>query len=199
MTPAPTVAALYVETNGVYYGLDGVDPWDEQRDARLYDGPWPVVAHPPCNVWSIMANCRPEIVKDDDQGCFESALNVVRTFGGVLEHPRHTRAWKRYGLQRPMSGVWSWPDEYGGRVTEVDQRHYGHPCRKATWIYYVGPEPEPLATGEGDKGEPIFSPDSKRGQHANTHNNHAARSRSPEPFRDLLLSMARSAVREHQQ
>ena len=42
------VAALYVEKGGVYYGLPGVDPWDEERDARLYDGPWRVVAHPPC-------------------------------------------------------------------------------------------------------------------------------------------------------
>jgi len=43
------VAALYVETGGVYYGLPDVDPWDEERDARLYAGPWPVVAHPPCS------------------------------------------------------------------------------------------------------------------------------------------------------
>ena len=42
-----TVAALYVEKGGVYYGLPDVDPWDEERDARLYAGPWPVVAHPP--------------------------------------------------------------------------------------------------------------------------------------------------------
>ena len=39
-----TVAALYVETNGSYFGLPGVDPWDEPRDARLYAGPHPVVA-----------------------------------------------------------------------------------------------------------------------------------------------------------
>ena len=33
------VAALFVETNGVYFGLDAVDPWDECRDARTYGGP----------------------------------------------------------------------------------------------------------------------------------------------------------------
>lgn len=33
---ASMVAALFVETCGVYYGLPGVDPWDEERDARLY-------------------------------------------------------------------------------------------------------------------------------------------------------------------
>lgn len=45
------IAALYVETDGAYFGLEGVDPWDEARDARKYAGPWPVVAHPPCQRW----------------------------------------------------------------------------------------------------------------------------------------------------
>jgi len=35
------IAALYVETAGSFYGLTGVDAWEEQRDARLYPG-----AHP---------------------------------------------------------------------------------------------------------------------------------------------------------
>ncbi|MGZ2449608.1 hypothetical protein ACVIRO_002362 [Rhizobium ruizarguesonis] len=34
------IAALYVETGGGYFGLEGVDPWDETRDARKYAGPW---------------------------------------------------------------------------------------------------------------------------------------------------------------
>jgi hypothetical protein len=50
---ATTVAALYVEKDGAYFGLPGVDPWDEERDATLYDGPYPVVAHPPCNRWCV--------------------------------------------------------------------------------------------------------------------------------------------------
>ena len=53
-----TVAALYVESDGPYAGLDGVDVWDEARDARTYAGPYPVVAHPPCARWSVAANCR---------------------------------------------------------------------------------------------------------------------------------------------
>ena len=44
----PTVAALYVETDGCYFDLNGVDPWDISRDARNYPGPHPVVAHSPC-------------------------------------------------------------------------------------------------------------------------------------------------------
>ena len=57
------IAALFVETGGVYFGLPNVDPWDEERDARLYDGPWPVVAHPPCH----LSHLRPrDLVRPDE-------------------------------------------------------------------------------------------------------------------------------------
>ena len=45
------IAALYVESRGVYAGLPDVDLWDRDRDARIYAGPWPVVAHPPGARW----------------------------------------------------------------------------------------------------------------------------------------------------
>lgn len=40
------VAALFVETGGVYFGVRGVDPYDASRDARRYRDALPVVAHP---------------------------------------------------------------------------------------------------------------------------------------------------------
>lgn len=91
------IAALYVERGGVYWDIDGVDPWDEERDARLYDGPWPVVAHPPCKSWSLMGQCRPRTVAAGDGGTFKAALLAVEQYGGVLEHPAHTRAWRAFG------------------------------------------------------------------------------------------------------
>lgn len=51
-----TVVALFVAKKGCYFGLDGVDPWDEARDARLYAGPYPAVAHPPCTRWCQLAH-----------------------------------------------------------------------------------------------------------------------------------------------
>ena len=84
------VAALYVETGGAYFGLSDVDPWDEARDARLYAGPVPVVAHPPCQRWGKFWAGQPLWIartgerkkKGDDGGCFAAALDIVRKFGG---------------------------------------------------------------------------------------------------------------------
>lgn len=56
MLAPTTIAALYVQPRGVYYDLAGVEPWGvPDRDARAYAGPWPVVAHPPCERWGRYA------------------------------------------------------------------------------------------------------------------------------------------------
>ena len=47
MTTDKPIAALFVKTGGLYFGLPCVDTWDEKRDARRYEGNAPVVAHPP--------------------------------------------------------------------------------------------------------------------------------------------------------
>jgi len=110
-----TVAALYVQTDGVYYGLPDVDPWDEARDARTYVGPHPVVAHPPCQRWGRYWSGGPSAKvrrrKGDDGGCFIAALATVRRFGGVLEHPEASHAWAAHGLYKPpKAGGWVYAD-----------------------------------------------------------------------------------------
>ena len=141
------VAALFVQENGCYSGLPGVDAWPESRDARLYDGPWPVVAHPPCQRWGKMWFGSPFVVKrdgmrkkkGDDAGCFEAALAAVRKWGGVLEHPWQSHAWPHFGLNvPPRSGGWVSADMIGGWTCCVEQGRYGHYARKPTMLYVFG-------------------------------------------------------------
>lgn len=140
-----TVAALYVDPLGPYFGREDVDPWELSslplfglsRDARDYRGPYPVVAHPPCNRWGRFW-WRGELGADG--GCFEAALRSVRTWGGVLEHPEGTLAWDRFGLEAPERGGWRRSTD-GGWVCSVDQSNYGHRARKRTWLFYVGRRP----------------------------------------------------------
>lgn len=51
------IAALFVETEGCYFGLPNVDLWDRDRDARAYPGVSAVVAHPPCACNSFSHPC----------------------------------------------------------------------------------------------------------------------------------------------
>lgn len=146
-----TVAALFVAARGPYYGLPGVEPWGlPERDARAYLGPWPVVAHPPCARWGRYASGGPShhgrFVPGDDDGCFAAALASVRVWGGVLEHPRDSRAWAAFGLNAPPArGGWVMAGDGVGWTCCVDQGHYGHPCPKSTWLYAV-PRFPPRAT-----------------------------------------------------
>lgn len=196
------IAALYVEPDGPYAGLEGVEVWDEQRDARGYAGPWPVVAHPPCPRWCalapLVASLGGRAVGEDD-GCFEAALAAVRRFGGVLEHPAYSLAWPRFGLPRPASRVgWTQSLLEPGWTCELDQAAYGHRARKRTWLYYVGPAPPALdwramrraarVAGLWHHPRGAYVPKEDRRVRP------AEASRTPEPFRDALLGLARLAA-----
>ena len=195
------IAALFVQDGGSYYGIEGVDPWPEARDARRYAGPWPVIAHPPCQLWGALAavnfarwggeHNRP----GNDGGCFASALASVERWGGVLEHPKMTRAWATYGLDKPSGGVWTRSRK--GWVCEVWQSAYGHRANKATWLYFVGQE-RPF---DLDWSRPIGTHQIGRHDQRGKDRNKPTLSRAeanatPTPFRDLLLAMARTVEAE---
>lgn len=200
------IAALYVDAGGAYSGVPGVDPWDLARDARSYAGPWPVVAHPPCQRWGRYwhgAPNRPHRYSlGADEGCFAAALGSVRRFGGVLEHPKDSHAWRHFGIAVPPSaGGWVSADDFGGWTCCVEQGYYGHFSRKATWLYAVGADLPELIWGR--------SPQRIHPRALELHGYEKARrigcmamiggrdktrirEATPGAFRDVLLSLARS-------
>lgn len=189
------IAALFVQAGGIYFDMPGVDPWPEDRDARAYPGPWPVVAHPPCAAWGRYARPTPASTArgpllGDDGGCFASALASVRRYGGVLEHPQDTKAWPRYGLPAPpRDGGWL-SVMGGGFVCRVDQAHYGHAARKPTWLYYVGAVPPALVWGPSSP--PAIGTGARRGNLESM--SKRARAATPRRFAELLVGLARGAT-----
>lgn len=135
------IAALFVETNGVYFNDPRIEPWDIHRNAFGYRGPHPVIAHPPCKrwgrYWSGGPSAKQRRLLGDDGNAFAHSLWAVRTFGGIIEHPEASHAWKWFGLKRPELGKWL-PADSWGHTTCVPQGNYGHKARKLTWLYYVG-------------------------------------------------------------
>lgn len=195
------VAALFVERDGCYYGLEGVDPWDAERDARLYIGPHPVVAHPPCARWSSLAylnQAQHGYAIGADDGCFAAALDSVRTWGGVLEHPAGSIAWDWFALPKAGRGGWSRDLFDVGWSTEVSQSVYGHRARKRTWLYYVGEADPPAlnwsdAAGECIVGDLWHGDDRRLGRGDRPRMYQREALATPLAFRDALLEMARAA------
>lgn len=211
------IAALFVDPRGIYAGLPDVDLWDEARDARLYAGPYAVVAHPPCARWCRLAglvekrwhgkvvgkgkrrrtaSCK----RGEDGGCFKAALNAVRRWGGgVLEHPAYSDAFAAFGLPAPNPGGWQ-RTICGGWVAHVEQGRYGHPAKKATWLYAHGATSLPSLDWRTSLDAESKALVSWCGNHLRGRPNDRPRLKqkvaaaTPPAFRDMLLSIARSVA-----
>lgn len=156
------IAALYIDPRGPYprmrcgrnyvpVGPHGepecyyvgseraIDCWDAKRDARCYAGPGPVVAHPPCTHYGRVSH----LGKADDADCAPRAVDQVRRYGGVLEHPAGSKLWSQPWKTDGISAWLPHPTAlygcpWGGYTIEVAQVEWGHACRKRTWLYLVG-------------------------------------------------------------
>ncbi len=183
------IAALYVDPRGPYASMPGVDPWDERRDARTYAGPHPVVAHPPCGSWGRFRN----LASGLDSGCAPRAVEQVRAFGGVLEHPAHSRLWPYANLPRPGE----LPDAHGGFALQVDQCAWGHVARKVTWLYIVGVDRAAATAGVLEGGTPTHVVEHTRHEGARRSGlklcSHQQRRRTPPAFARWLVDLAASA------
>jgi len=195
------IAALFVEAKGPYAGLPGVDLWPQSRDARTYAGPWPVVAHPPCARWCRLAGlvqARWGHKIGDDGGCFAAALASVRRWGGVLEHPAYSKAWAAFDLPKP-SPRGGWQRGIAGEwVAHVEQGNYGHPAKKATWLYAFGvtdlPSLDWHQTPDGQSRALV----SWCGNHVKSTETRPrvgkrAAAETPKAFRDLLIRIAQTS------
>jgi hypothetical protein len=195
------VVALYVDPRGPYPGL--VREWyDEARDARTYAGPWPVVAHPPCARWCRLAGlveARWGHKRGEDGGLFAFALECVRRYGGVLEHPAYSDAWDAFDLPKPPTGGGWVRGIDGGWSCYVEQHRYGHAAKKATWLYLFGGEPLPGRWGSvPDQATRALV--SWCGNHVSSNERrprlgHKAAIHSPPAFAEWLISLARQARR----
>ena len=115
----------------------------------------------------------------DDGGCFLSGLLSVRVYGGVLEHPKGSRAWKWFGIRRPVFGKWTRADGFGFTCC-VSQAAYGHRAEKLTLLYAVGCKLPKLKTEVGSS----FLPVERMGRRE--------RMFTPPLFRDELIRIART-------
>jgi hypothetical protein len=89
-------------------------------------------------------------------------------------------------------------DEYGGFTCYVEQFRYGHPARKATWLYCYGTELPELRWGRL-AGRKCMALVSWCGNHVKPGERRPRVSKkiasaTPIEFRDILIAMARGAL-----
>jgi len=183
-----TVAILFAREDSVYKTLPECEVYDMDRDARTYDGPWPVVAPPPCRAWGRLrtfANPRP-----DERNLARLAVTLVREFGGVLEHPAGSTLWPAQMLPRPGER-----DAFGGWTLAAPQQWWGHKAEKATWFYVVGCEPGDMPTLPYVMGDAAYVVQSRKREDYRPHITKAEREHTPPDLAVWLVELARRCAK----
>lgn len=134
-TSRAPVAVLCCAVESVYHSIAGVDCFDKRRDVRSFAGGSSVVAHPPCRSWSAYCahQAKPE---PGEKELGPLCVEWLKSCGGVLEHPAHSRLFQHCGLPLPgesRDGLWT---------AEVWQAWWGYPMKKATWLCFSGISPK---------------------------------------------------------
>jgi len=179
-----TVAVLFADRDSVYKSLPGCDVYDIQRDATTFAGGCPVVAHPPCRGWGRLRHMAKPL--HGEIALAPWAVHAVERWGGVLEHPAGSQLWPFCRL--PLPGT---AGDRGFAIT-VDQCHWGHRARKATWLYICGGHPEAMPAEPEPSGPPPCVVDtSMRGDGRRPRISHRERSATPRAFAEWLCDLAR--------
>lgn len=175
---------MYVSGTGPYASDPRCDAWTAGRDAKTYAGPLPVVAHPPCGPWSrLNFLCRKQ-----DPTCGPRAVEQVRAFGGVLEHPANSKLFRHCRLPWPGE----LPDEFGGRTYAVRQVSWGHACEKPTWLYVVGADHVALVASLRTGGAPTHRVTNGHRGPQLPRASEAQRIHTPAAFVEFLIAVAQS-------
>jgi hypothetical protein len=135
------ISVLFVAKNSVYKTLtdsagEPLDCWDEERNALNWAGGNPIVAHPPCRLFSKLRRFSTAPIEEKSMAYW--SVYKVREFGGVLEHPSRSALWEDMNLPAPGKR-----DDFGFSCG-VEQWWFGHPAKKSTWLYIVGCNPNDL-------------------------------------------------------
>jgi hypothetical protein len=183
------VAVLFAREDSVYKTLPGCDVWDVHRDARHWLGGYPVVAHPPCRAWGRLRHFAHPREGERDLALW--AVEQVRLWGGILEHPSGSMLWASADLPKPGS-----TDEYGGWTLPVLQQWWGHRAEKATLLYLCGIEPSELPLIPFVMGEATHVVQSRKREGYRPHISKAEREHTPIEFARWLVEAA-SKVQGH--
>lgn len=128
---------LFTDQKSNFHKLTAVDCYGIERNALNYTGLSPVIAMPPCRLWSRMRRFSTAPACERFLGIW--AISLVRRVGGVVEQPAGSKLFTFMNI--PLDGS---PDKYGGFIRSLDQNWFGFKARKRTYLYIVGVHPRDI-------------------------------------------------------
>ena len=114
------VAACFVRVDSVYKRLLPGRTYDIHKPAYLLPVGVKAIYHPPCRAWGNYAHLAKPRPGEKDLALW--AMDRVRRFGGILEHPKTSRLWQ-YLMP-------------GDNTVAINQCDFGHGALKPTLLFY---------------------------------------------------------------
>lgn len=181
------VAVLYAMNDSIYKQYCECDVYDENRDARSFPGGLPVIAHPPCRLWSKMRHF--STAPESEKLLAFHAVEQVRKNGGVLEHPSSSTLFDCMNLPHQSNGY----DDYGGFTLGIHQYCFGHKARKPTKLYIVGIKKRQLPQIPIKMGDPEYVVASSKRKHSKPLKKLTRKGRiaTPKIFAEWLIELAK--------
>lgn len=179
------IAVLFARSDSVYKTLPGTDVYDIARDALTWPGGCPVIAHPPCRAWGRLRTFANPRAGEKELALW--AVEQVRRWGGIIEHPASSTLWPAAGLPKPGE-----IDQYGGLTFGIHQHTMGHRAEKKTLLYIVGTSPALWPRLPLVMDEPTHVIQSRKRKDYRPHVSKAEREHTPEALARWLLDVART-------
>lgn len=122
------ISVLCCSITSVYKEIYGLDFYDINRCYSSFGGVNPVVCHPPCRSWSRFLSHQAKPLPGEKL-IGPNCVDLLKTNGGVLEHPAHSNLFDYCGLPEPF--------DFTHReffTVAVNQSWFGYPSKKPTWL-----------------------------------------------------------------
>jgi hypothetical protein len=179
------IPVLFTRKDSIYLSLPNTDCFDIDRNAKSYTGSSPIIAHPPCRSWGVLAHLAKP--REGEKELAPWAVDLVRKNGGVLEHPRGSGLWREKPL--PLPGQF---DEFGGFTFPVFQLWFGHKAQKATFLYICGCLPLQLPAVPLHLGSASYVVAKSRSKHQKLPEiSKSDRERTPVLFAEFLIDIVK--------
>lgn len=124
-------AEIYFTRKKSNYLKFDCDCYDIKRNALTTVSTGPAIYHPPCRMWGKLKTLAKGNIQEKELALW--ALNRVRLYGGILEHPAGSELFLKH-IVMPGKGY----DEFGGFSVATDLHQFGYPALKKTYLYVVG-------------------------------------------------------------